>query len=138
MEGGSGMNRLNGVWSSLMAVRERAKSRRIQLPNRIISENEIDPDVLLANAGKKVTLWAKTLEVSEHSEALEHAMQEEVTASFNRLFSPTAAAHEVHFDRGVMFGFIKLFDKLSRAKTELTKAQAELSELQRRLENVTG
>lgn len=119
------------IWQSIWPFRERAKSRRGNLPRVLDGEREIDPAIQMANAQREVLLWAKAKELSNHREAFEHTIQPEVTSSINRLFSPVAAPHEVNFDRGVIYAFFVMVDKMTKADSELIKAQAKVTALEK-------
>ena len=119
------------IWKNIWSFRDRAKGRKHQLPKVLSSGNEISGEEQVVLAQKQVEYWSKVKELSNHQEALESTIQPEVVSSINRLFSPTAAAHEVHFDRGVLYTFLVMTDKMAKADSELIKAQAKIAAIEK-------
>lgn len=120
----------NGVWKYLWAFRDRARRRKNEIPKVLSADANMGGEEQVYLAQKQLEYWSKVKELSNHQEALESTIQPEVVASINRLFSPTAAPHEVNFDRGVLYTFFVMTDKMAKADSELIKAQAKITALE--------
>lgn len=118
------------IWKNIWLFRDRAKARKHQIPKVLSPDNEIGGDEQIVLAQKQLEYWSRVKELSNHQEALESTIQPEVVSSINRLFSPTASPHEVNFDRGVLYTFLVMTDKMAKADSELIKAQARITALE--------
>ena len=121
------------IWSNLFDFRERAKRRKHDIPRMLGPDEAENPQTVLVQAKKHLDYWAKVKELSNHQEALESTIQPELIASINRLFSPATAPHEVNFDRGVIYTFLMITDKINKADGQLIIAQNKLTEFEKEL-----
>jgi len=121
----------SGVWKNLWSFRDRAKRRKNEIPRVLSPDVQVGGEEQIHLARKQADYWSRVKELSNHQEALESTIQPEVVASINRLFSPTAAPHEVNFDRGVLYTFFMMTDKMAKADSELIKAQARITALEK-------